>query len=205
MEIKIDNETYKVKDDNCYKTPIAKTQIILATSLRKNDYHIKRLLHKDFGKSKRWNTYTISREGIIYQHYDDIYHSDFLNIKNVDKQTISIVLENMCSLFESPNGDYINWLNEICDKNNIIEKKWLGYKFWEKFPNKQIESTALLCQHICEKHNIPKVCVEFNHYHKDISKFRGIAFKGNYVEDSNDVNPMFNIQKFNKLLKNEIN
>ena len=67
----IDSSTYKVKEENRYKTQTPKTQIVLATSLRKDSYHITRLLHKDFGKTKKWNTYTISRDGIIYQHYDN--------------------------------------------------------------------------------------------------------------------------------------
>jgi len=69
--MKIDKTTYKVKEINYHKTQIAKTQIIIASSFRKDNYHITRLLHKEFGKTKKWNTYTINREGRIFQHYDD--------------------------------------------------------------------------------------------------------------------------------------
>jgi len=109
--MQIDKTTYKIKEVNRYRTQIAKTQIVLATSLRKDNYHIKRLLHKDFGKTKKWNTYTISRDGVVYQHYDDKYHTDFLGVKEVDKQSISIVLENMGCLFQTSESKYINWLN----------------------------------------------------------------------------------------------
>ncbi len=197
--IHINNKTYEIQEINRYKTQIVKTQIVLATSLRKDNYHITRLLHKDFGKTKRWNTYTISRDGIVYQHYDDKYHTDFLGIKEADKQSISIVLENMGCLFQS-NEKYINWLNEVCDNENVSEKTWLGYDYWEKFPKIQLENTVKLCKTLCKKYNIPKTCIDFRHYHKDTLKFRGIVFRSNYVEDSSDINPLFDIEDFNKLL-----
>jgi len=198
--MQIDKTTYKIKENNWYKTETAKTQIVLATSLRKESYHITRLLHKDFGKTKKWNTYTISRCGTVYQHYDDKYYSDFLGIKEVNKQSISIVLENMGYLFQTSDDNYINWLNEICSKENVCEKNWLGYDYWEIFTNLQLENNVKLCKLLCEKHNIPKICIDFRHYHKDIFKFKGIVFQSNYIENSCDFNPLFDIENFNKLL-----
>lgn len=199
----IDKETYKITKDNHYKTKSVKTQIVLATSLRKDNYHIIRLQHKKFGKTKQWNTFTISRDGTIYQHYDDTYHSDFLGIKEADKRSISIVLENMGSLFQTTNDKYINWLNEFCDNDNVIEMEWSGYRYWEKYPEKQTESLVVLCKNLCEKHIIPKTCINFNHYHKNILKFRGIVFRSNYVENSSDTNPLFEMERFNEMLHNE--
>lgn len=201
--MRIDSETYGIKEINRYKTQIAKTQIILATSLRKNHNHILRLKHKDYGKSKAWNTFTISRTGEIYQHYDPIFHSDFIGIKEVDKKSISVVLENMGTLFVAPNDKYINWINEICDNDKVEEKQFLGYNFWEKFTNEQIESTVILCRRLCDDFVIPKMAIEFHHFHKEIHKFRGIAFRSNYIEDSSDVNPLFDIPRFNEMLRED--
>lgn len=202
-EMQIDDTTYCVNEVNRYKTQTVKTQIVIGTSLRKDSYHITRLLHKDFGKTKKWNTYTINRQGKVFQHYDNKYHSDFLGIKDGDKQSISVVLENMGCLFQTPNGEYINWINEVCDKKSVVEKEWLGYSYWENFTKVQMKNLVQLCNMLCEQHNIPKVCVDFHHYHKDIVKFRGIVFRSNYIEDSNDINPLFDIEKFNKMLQNE--
>lgn len=199
----IDNETYNVKEANRYKTQTVKTQIVLATSLRKDSYHITRLLHKEFGKTKKWNTYTISRDGLVFEHFDSKFHSDFLGIKEADNQSVSIVLENMGCLFQSPDGKYINWLNEICDEDRVVEKDWLGYHYWETFSDEQILSTINLCKVLCDKHNIRKKCIDFHHYHKDTIKFKGIVFRSNYVEDSSDVNPLFDIENFNEMLNNE--
>ena len=199
--VKIDDTTHAVSENNRYKVKSVKTQIVIATSLRKKDYHITRLLYKDIGNTKRWNTFTINRDGKIFQHYDDVYHSDFLDIKIGDKQSISIVLENMGCLFEVGDNTYVNWLNEECELNRVGEKKWLGYNYWEIFEDKQIKSLANLCNALCEKHNIPKEVINFQHYHKDIHKFKGIVFRSNYIEDSSDINPLFNLTKFTKLIK----
>jgi N-acetyl-anhydromuramyl-L-alanine amidase AmpD len=199
--LKIDIDTYKIDNANHHIAENAKTQIVLGTSLRKSNYHITRLQHKDFGKSKKWSTYTITREGIVYQHFEDKFHSDFLGIKDADRKIISITLENMGCLFKTPENTYINWLNEVCEEANVTEKTWLGYNFWEKFDEQQMESIILLCKQLCEEHNIPKACMDFHHYHKDTIKFRGIVFRSNYIEDSSDINPLFDIIKFNEMLK----
>jgi N-acetyl-anhydromuramyl-L-alanine amidase AmpD len=198
----IEKETYKISEDNHYKTTSVKTQIVIGISLRKDNHHITRLQHKEHGKSKKWNTYTISREGTVYQHYDDKYHTDFLGVKEGDKRSVSIILENMGSLFQVKTGKHINWLNEVCEEENVVEKEWLGYEFWEKFPDKQIENLILLCKELCEKHNIPKKFIEFIHHHKEIHKFRGIVFRSNYIEDSSDMTPLFDIPELNKILNN---
>jgi len=200
----IDRETYKIKQENRYKTKSAKTQIVIGVSLRKDNHHITRLQHKDYGRTKKWNTYTISRDGNVYQHYDDKYHTDFLGIKEGDKCSISIVLENMGAVFQIANGKHINWLNEVCEEENVVEREWLGYDFWESFPDVQLKSLILLCGELCEKHNIPKKFMEFNHYHKQTNKFRGIVFRGNYIEDSSDMNALLEISRLDKMLNNDI-
>lgn len=201
--MKIDKETHKVGEINHYKTTNVKTQIVIGLSLRKNNYHIIRLQHKDFGKTKKWNTYTIARDGNIYQHFDNKYHSDFIGIKEADIKSISIVFENMGGLVKSSEGNYINWLNETCDNDNVIKKTWLGYNNWEKISTEQVDSVVSLCKQLCEEHNIPKTCIDFYHYNQDIIKFRGIIFKSNYIENSGEINPMFDIVEFNDKLSND--
>jgi len=198
----IDTETFQIKEINRYKNQTPKTQIVLGSSLRKNGFHVTRLQHKEFGKTKRWNTYTITRNGLIFQHYDPKYYSDFLGIKDADKQSISIVLENMGSLFET-DGKYINWANEICEEERVVNKAWLGYSYWERYGDEQIASTLELCKKLCDEFGIPKVLIDFRNYHKDAAKFRGIAFRSNFFENSNDINPLFIIPEFKKMLQGE--
>lgn len=198
--MKIDKKTYKINDINYHKEVTKKNQIVISFSLRKNHNHIIRLQHKEFGLSKRWNTYTVGRNGDVFQHYNDKYYSEYLNVGDGDKQSISIVLENMGSLIPLNNDIYVNWLNETCDIENVVDRSWLGYSHWEKINDIQLNNLVELCVTLCEKHKIPKRCIDFNHYHKDISKYKGIVFAGNYIDDSCDINPLFDINQFNGLL-----
>lgn len=197
----IDQETYKIKSNNRYKKKTEKSQIIIGFSLRKNNHHIIRLQHKEFGNTKKWNTYSISRKGGVFEHYNPEYYSDYMGISEVDKKSISIVLENMCSLVKVDDNHYINWLNEICLIDNVVNKKFLGLHFWESFPEEQFKSTVQLCKNLCERFNIPKRVIEFHHYNPNINKFNGIVLKSNYYEDSTSINPIFDLVKFNEMLQ----
>lgn len=199
--LNINKKTYRINQKNYHKSVFDKSQIIVGFSLRKNNHHINRLLHKKYGKTKKWNTYTISRDGQIYEHYNPRYYSDFIGMKDVDKQSISIVLENMGSLLKIEKK-YVNWLNEECDPNLVGEKKWLGNKFWEIIPPQQIENTLLLCDKLCNDFNIKKQIIDFHYQHSEIMKFNGIVLKSNYLDDSNNVNPFFDLIEFNDLLTN---
>ncbi|MFW6246576.1 MAG: hypothetical protein ACOC22_00170 [bacterium] len=200
--LNIDNTTYAISEINRYKVKSPKSQLVIANSLRKNNHHLIHLQHKELGRTKSWNTFTINREGKIFQHYNPEYHTDFLNKKLADKHIISIVLENMGVLFKTKNGKFVNWINEECDDKFVVEKKWLGYNYWEKYREIQIESLGLLCNMLCNKYNIPSELIEFQHYHKDAHKFRGIAFRSNHIQDSSDMNPLFSFNNLNKLLNN---
>jgi len=199
--IEIDSETYNVRDCNRYSSVTNKEQIVIASSLRKDSNHIVRLLHKDFGKTKRWNTFTISRDGKIYQHYNPKNYSDFLNIKSVDKQSISIVLENMGYLKKDKDDQFVNWLNEECDENLVIERKWLNLNYWESFTDEQMKSCVELCNFLCDEFNIKKKVMLINTYHKDTINFKGIVFRSNYIENIADINPTFDT---NMLVENII-
>lgn len=190
IEKLIDNKSYITK--NHYKTKIAKTQIIVANSLRSEGNHLIRLKNKKNGESKDWPTFTIKRNGSILKHFNDNYHSDFMGIKEVDIKSITIVLENMGWL-RKIDDIYYSWLNEICDKKNVANKKWMGYIYWEKHTKEQINSLILLCNFLCEKHNIVKSVIEFHHYHKDIKKYKGIVLRSNHIEDSTDSNPTLSL------------
>lgn len=207
--MKIDKKTYLISKNNHYGSSQPKKQIVIGVSLRKDNNHIHRLQHKDHGTTKKWNTYTISRDGEIFQHYDDKHYSDFLGIKIADKQSISIVLENMGCLYEPTKihkefGQYVNWLNEYVDKKFVVNKRFLGYDYWEGFPEIQFKSLISLCSYLCEKHKIPKEFIDFQHYNKNIVKYTGISFRSNYIENSSDINPLFNIEKINSELNKHI-
>ena len=192
IEDVINKNKYKTK--NHYKTKIAKTQIIVANSLRLDDNHIIRLKHKNFGKSKNWSTFTVKRNGEILRHFNDVYHSDFMGKKEVDIKSITIVLENMGWL-RKIGGGYYNWINEVCDPDTVINRKWMGYKYWQSYTDEQINSLIKLCKYLCDKHNIMKSVIGFHHHHKDIKKYKGLVLKSNHIENSTDSNPLLSLDK----------
>jgi hypothetical protein len=199
----IDKETYKIDSKNFNKTNTTKSQIILCGSLRKKNFGITRLKHKDFGNTKKWNTYTISREGVIYQHYDPKYYNDFIGIKEIDKQSISIVFENLGGLIKINENEYVNWVYESCSSANVLKKAWSNYMYWEKYTDAQINSSAELCKELCKKFKIRNKVIGFNSYHKDTYKFNGIVTRSNYFESATDLNPSFDFEEFQKNFEDE--
>jgi hypothetical protein len=194
--INIDSETYSVLENNYYHEIFDKNKIILAGSLRKDNYHILRLQNKELGQTKTWNTFTISREGIIYQHYNPKYYTDFIGNDEIDKHSISIVLENMGAVYKNEQNVFINLIGEICPSNNIVKKSWNGLLYWDSYTNKQFESIIILCRKLCVEYNIPCQVTGFNSYHKDALKYDGILSRSNLSDEYTDLNPSFNFLKF---------
>jgi len=195
--VKIDKKTYKVDSKNYYHTKHKKRQIILAGSLRADSNHIIHLQHKKLGKTKQWNTFTIARDGTVYQHFDPRCYSDFMGVKEIDKHSISIVLENMGMVFfDFHSGCYLNWIHEKCDEDKIHEQNWKNRRYWEAYTEEQFDSTVELCKELCEKYKIPLDSLGFNAFHEDTSKFSGIVCRSNFDVDYSDLNPSFNFKRF---------
>ena len=203
--VSIDKKTYKVNRENYYVTKHKKRQIILAGSLRKDNFHIKRLQKKDFGKTKKWPMYSISREGKIFQHFDPKYYTDFMCNKDVDKQSISIVLENMGMIFFDYEADtFLNSLHEKCEEDNIYEKNWRGYSYCESYTEKQYDSVLELCISLCEEFNIPRDSFGYNVFHKETANFKGVVTRSNFDGESTDLNPSFNFKQFYSDINNKL-
>jgi len=201
MILSLDKDTYPIDQQNYHQVKSKKTQIIVGGSLRKGSNHIQHLKTKDFGTSKKWPTYSITREGVIFQHYDPSYYSDYMGIKEIDKKSISIVLENMGMLFYDANKEcFMNWINEECNDKLIHEKLWKNCRYWETYTNKQYDSLSLLCGQLCKEQEIALDALGFNVYQEDTDKFNGIVTRSNFDSDYTDLNPSFDFQKFLKKL-----
>ena len=201
MVLSLDKETYKLDVKNFYPTKTKKSQIILGGSLRKNSNHILHLKNKDFGLTKRWPTFSITREGLIYQHYDPMYYSDYMGIKEIDKKSVSIVLENMGMLFYDINKEsFVNWINEDCDDKVIYEKLWKNCRYWEYYTDEQYDAVVGLCVFLSKEYDIHMDALGFNVFHEEVENFKGIVTRSNFDSDYFDLNPSFDFQKFLKML-----
>jgi N-acetyl-anhydromuramyl-L-alanine amidase AmpD len=202
--MEIDKISYKISENNYYNIVTEKKRIVLCDSLRKDHNHIKRLQKKEYGKSKTWPTYTIDREGNVFEHFDPKYYSDYYGDTNIDMSSIYICIENMGVLtYDIEKRTYSNWINEICNVNDVSIIKWKGYSFWEKYRKDQIISVFNLCSFLCEKFKIDNLSIGYNNYDENALNFNGIICISNFDNMSCSVNPTFKYENFKK--KNEIN
>ena len=195
----IDKHTHKVEEYNYYHTQHKKKQIILASSLRIDSNHLIHMKNKKRGLSKEWNHFTINREGDVYQHFDSKGYSDFMGVKDIDKHSISIVLENMGMIFyDYESGKYLNWVHEIYDDEHLdpYEQNWKNSRYWEIFPDEQMDATVELCQYLCKKHKIRVNSLGFNAYYAETKNYHGIVCRSNFDTDYNDVSPAFDFKVF---------
>jgi len=195
----IDKESYPLNESNYYKEVYEKTQIVIGHNGRKDMRHFQGWLNRINGKYKKTSTYSIDKDGSIYQHYDPKYYSDFIDDEQ-DKSNISISLVNVGWLKLDEKDIYIDWLGHIYSKDTeVFKKNWRGYDFWESYTNNQLESLVFLINYLCETFNIEKEYISHNVYDEYVDIFKGITFRSNYNKDITDISPAFNINK----IKNE--
>ena len=200
----INLEKYGLDENNYYKTEFNKRQIVLGNSFSEKDYHIKGWKTRLGGDYKKTSTFSIFKNGKVYQHFNPKMYSDFLNNKSVDKKIISIILENQGWLQKDLiTNEYFNWVGNIYNKNkDVFEKRWRGFTYWDSYSEKQIISCANLIKYLCEEYNIPKKCVGHNTYIDGVEYFEGIVYRSNYHKECTDLNPSWDFKKFKELIEN---
>jgi N-acetyl-anhydromuramyl-L-alanine amidase AmpD len=134
---------------------------------------------------------------------EDEGYGKYFNNKTFDKQSIVISLENLGWLEKQPlKNYYINWIGSIYNEN-VFDKKWRDYFFWEPYTQIQIEKTAELCKKLIEKFDIEPVCLGHNTKTNKLETFSGIITRSNIDQDSTDLSPAFDFEYFIKLLEDE--
>lgn len=180
-----------------------KKQIILCHTSREVEEYLASLKFRYNGKFDRIPNYVITRDGRILQLLSDISHTNYFNNENINRNSIIICLENLGWLEKKPlTNSYINWKGSIYNEQ-VYEKKWRDYFFWEPYTTSQIESTADLCNQLNETLRIDNRCIGHNTKVVGVENFEGIVTKSNFDSDFTDLSPSFNFETFRKLLKNE--
>jgi len=200
----IDKETYNLTEKNYYNIETNKKLIVLGNSLSEKDNHITGWENRMGGEYKKTSTYTIFRNGEIYEHFKPTYYSSFVENENVDKKIISITLENQGWLNKDLKNDrYFNWVGNIYKRNkSVYEKRWRGFVYWDSYTNKQMKSCVFLIKHLCDKFNIENKCVGHNTYIDGIDMFEGITYRSNFQREYTDLNPSWDFKKFKELIEN---
>ena len=191
----IDKETYLLEENNYYKVEYKKTQIVIGHSSRKDMRHFDAWSNRRNGKYKKTSTYSIDKEGNVYQHYDPKYYSDFLGHEQ-DKCNISITLVNQGWLKLNDMNVYVDWLGHIYSRDiKPLERNWRDYRYWANYTEEQFKSLKNLIEYLCIEFNIKENIIDYTVYDSDVDIFKGVTFRSNYYQEVTDVSPAFEIEK----------
>ena len=180
-----------------------KTQIILCHTSREVEEYLASLKFRYNAKYDKIPNYVITREGKILQLLSDQGYGNFFDDHITNKLSIFVMLENLGWLEKKPlTNHYINWKGSIYNEQ-VYEKKWRDFYFWQPYTPQQIKMTAELCKHLTETLQIEKTCVGHNTKVDGIENFEGICSRSNYDSNYTDLNPSFNFETFIKFLENE--
>lgn len=180
-----------------------KTQIILCHTSREVEEYLASLKFRYNTKYDKIPNYVITREGKVLQLLSDQGYGNFFDDHITNKLSIFIMLENLGWLEKKPlTNHYINWKGSIYNEQ-VYEKKWRDFYFWQPYTPQQIKITAELCKHLTETLQIEKTCVGHNTKVDGIENFEGICSRSNYDTNYTDLNPSFNFETFIKFLENE--
>ena len=179
-----------------------KKQIILCHTSREVEEYLTSLKVRYNSKYDKIPNYIVTKDGKILQLLPDEGHSNFFTESNLNRNSIIVCLENLGWLEKKPLTNYhINWKGSIYNQE-VYEKKWRDFFFWEPYSEEQIKSTAELCVHLTEILNIKRRCIGHNTRFEGIEHFEGIVSKSNFDGKYTDLNPSFNFENFTKLIDN---
>ena len=180
-----------------------KTQIILCHTSREVGEYLTSLelrYNRSFDKIPH---FTIDREGNIKQLLTELSYSNFFSLESINQNSIIISLENLGWLEKKPLSNYyINWNGSIY-REEVYEKKWRDFFFWQPYTEKQLVSTVELCKQITESLQIEKKCIGHNTKVDGITRWGGIISRSNIETRYTDLNPSFNFETFTKFIENE--
>ena len=180
-----------------------KKQIILCHTSREVGEYLSSLNFRYNGKFDKIPNYVITKEGNILQLLPNTAHTNYFIEENINRNSIIICLENLGWLEKKPlTNYYINWKGSIYNQQ-VYEKKWRDYFFWEPYTTPQLKSTADLCNQLIKTLRIENRCIGHNTKIQGIENYEGIVSKSNFSSNFTDLNPSFNFETIKKLLENE--
>jgi hypothetical protein len=199
----IDNETYKLTEDNYIQIECIKTQIVLGQTFNHDMKHVVGWKHRNNGKTKRTAAFTIDAAGLVYNHFDSKYLSRFFGDLEQDTRSIVILLENDGWVTKNDKNEFITWVGDIYrNQDEVVEKKWRGHQHWVPFTQEQFDSAIKLINLLCEEYYIPKTVMSHN-TKTDLVGYNGVVYKSNIQKHYTDLNPTWKFGEFkNKLEEN---
>jgi hypothetical protein len=160
------------------------------------DNFISKLKYRRNGKYENIPHFVITKMGVVYQLFDTKYSSNTFNDPNTDKKQIKIAIENLGWLNKNTITGFLNnWIGDPYRSEPHI-RNWRNHYFWDKYTDEQKSSLVKLCSLLCEEHKIPYHTVPSQGYIENLTKFRGIVCKSNFLNIYTDINPSFDFRIF---------
>jgi N-acetyl-anhydromuramyl-L-alanine amidase AmpD len=180
-----------------------KKQIILCHTSREVNEYLTSLKFRYNNKYDKIPNFIIDRNGDVNQLLPETGHTNFFSEPNINRNSIIVCLENLGWLEKRPlSNEYINWKGNIYN-GKVYEKKWRDYFFWQPYTNKQVESTAKLCNYLTDNYKIKRNIIGHNTKVEGIYKYEGIVTRSNFETYYTDLNPSFDFEIFVKFFENE--
>ena len=178
-----------------------KKQIILCHTSREIEEYLVSLKYRYNSKFDRIPNYVVSKTGTILQLIPNDGHTNIFTEENINRNSIVICLENLGWLEKKPlTNYYINWKGSIYNQQ-VYEKKWRDYFFWEPYTSIQVQKTAELCNNLIDEVKIKRQCIPHNTKIDGVENFEGIISRSNFDGKYTDLNPSFNFETFRNLIK----
>ena len=180
-----------------------KKQIILTHTSRNLKDYISGLKNRHNGKYDKVPNFLISRDGVVYRLTPETGYGEYFPITNINRNSIIISLENLGWLNKIPLTDhYVNWIGDIY-KQQVFEKKWRDYFFWQPYTDVQINSCAELCKKLMSDFSIDKKCIGHNTRVEGVERYDGVVSRSNFNSEYTSLSPAFNFESFQKQIEDE--
>lgn len=177
-------------------------QIILSNTFRPADDYIKQK-YRFGGKNKKLPHFLIRKNGEVLSLLHQSTKSKYLTLGGENLNSLFICFENLGWLEKVPTKDYfVNWIGNI-KKENIYEKKWRDYFFWDIYSNEQIKSSVKLIREVMSEYNINNKFIGHNTKISGVEEYNGVVSRSNYSTYYTDINPAFPFQQFKSIIEDE--
>lgn len=178
-----------VSDNQISKKPNTKSQILLAHTSSTLDEHFHKISTRHNGAYDAPFAFTVGIDGQVYQHYDPSHYSKIFDDTTIDKQIISIGLENVGWLTRDwKNNIFFDWKGSIYE-GVVYDKPWRGRQMWAQYTDIQIQSVVTLIQELIQQYHIKPDFIANNLPLDNARVFKGILNRSNYSKYYYDLSP----------------
>lgn len=199
----IDEQTYRLEEENYIPIECIKKQIVIGNTYNKDMKHVIGWKKRHNGGYKKTAAFTIDAAGVVYKHFEPSFQSKYFGKLELDTKSIIILIENEGWLTRK-NADsvFYNWKGNIYN-GIVVGKMWKGHNKWAQYTDEQFESCVELVKNLCDEFFIPNVAISHNTKIEDLSDYQGVLTKSNIEKYYNDLTPAWDFEKFkNKIEEN---